>query len=62
MTWWRRGRKAGFSARESGVGGILVVVPRAREGMGGVVGSSESRKVPEGCDSWMYWWLSVREV
>ena len=47
---------------ESGVGGILVVVPRAREGMGGVVGSSESRKVPEGCDSWMYWWLSVREV
>ncbi len=28
----------GFSVRESGVGGILVVVPIAREGVGGWVG------------------------
>lgn len=45
----------GFSVRESGVGGIFVLVPRAMEEMGGVVGSKESRKVPEGWDAWMYW-------
>ena len=28
----------GFSVRESGVGGSLVVVPSARDGVGGVVG------------------------
>lgn len=31
-------RKVGFSVRESGVGGRAVVVPMAREGVGGVVG------------------------
>lgn len=31
-------RKVGFSVRESGVGGMRVVVPIAREGVGGVVG------------------------
>jgi len=31
-------RKVGFSVRESGVGGRVVVVPMAREGVGGWVG------------------------
>ena len=34
-------RKWGFSLRESGVGGILVVVPIERRGEGGEVGRRE---------------------
>jgi hypothetical protein len=37
-------RKAGFSVKEDGVGGIAVVVPRARDAVGGVVGSSVRRE------------------
>lgn len=33
-------RNAGFSVKEEGVGGMAVVVPRAKEGVGGAVGSS----------------------
>lgn len=35
-------RKSGFSAKESGVGGSLVVVPIARLGFVGSVGRSDS--------------------
>jgi hypothetical protein len=41
-------RKRGFSVRESGVGGILVVVPRKRLGEGGEVGRRVRRCVVEG--------------
>lgn len=35
---WRSSRKWGFGVKVWGVGGRVVVVPRAREGVGGVVG------------------------
>lgn len=43
-------RKRGFSVRESGVGGICVVVPRERFTEGGEVGRRESRWAVEGED------------
>lgn len=36
-------KKSGFSFRVSGVGGLVVEVPIAREGVGGVVGRRERR-------------------
>jgi hypothetical protein len=38
MTEWRMARKAGFSERESGVGGREEVDPMASFGLGGEVG------------------------
>ena len=40
-TDWRMSRNFGFSVRESGVGGILVVAPIAREAFTGSSGSRE---------------------
>lgn len=45
MTLCRIGKKSWFSVRESGVGGVLGVVPMARKGMGGLFGRRERRAV-----------------
>lgn len=42
MMDWRMVRKAGFSVRESAVGGMEVVKPTASWGLGGSVGRRES--------------------
>lgn len=49
-------RKDGFSARELGVGGRVVVVPMARRAVGGEVGRRE-RMCVEGLlgEGWMYY-------
>jgi hypothetical protein len=47
-TDWRRKRKWGFSVRESGVGGILEVVPIERLGEGGEVGRRERMEDVDG--------------
>jgi len=39
---WRMPVKVWFSLKDCGVGGIWVVVPTAREGVGGEFGRSES--------------------
>lgn len=45
----------GFSVRESGVGGMAAVVPRARRGLGGVVGRRERMCVEgEEGEGWIY--------
>ena len=41
MTQWRILKNSGFSFRDSGVGGFVVDVPIAREGVGGVFGRKE---------------------
>jgi len=41
MTQWRILKNSGFSFRESGVGGFVVDVPIARDGVGGVFGRKE---------------------
>lgn len=49
-------KKSGFSLNDSGVGGLAVEVPIARDGVGGVVGRKE-RRYDFGVDwgwSWMY--------
>lgn len=61
-------RKCGLVVRESGVGGRAVVVPMARDGVGGVVGRRVRRWEVVG--AWglgkTYWWfdqlVSVRKV
>ena len=51
-----------FSTKEAGVGGRVVVVPRARVGVGGLVGRRERRWEGGvvGCgEGWMYWFLDI---
>ena len=47
-------KNSGFSTKSSGLGGICVVVPIAREGMGGELGRRERSLEREEGWSWMY--------
>jgi hypothetical protein len=49
--WWRMRRKLGLEVTEEGVGGLAVVVPIAREPLGGDVGRKVRRCVV-GCVGW----------
>jgi hypothetical protein len=57
-------KNSGFSFRESGVGGLVVEVPIAREGVGGVFERKEyryGRAVPSGC-SWTYYDIMLAAI
>ena len=52
---FRRERKSGFSVKVFGEGGRVVVVPRTREGVGGVVGRRVRRwRVGDDGSLWTY--------
>jgi hypothetical protein len=53
-TLCRSERKEGFVVKLSGVGGRVVVVPRARVGLAGSVGRRERRWVEGLEEGWMY--------